>query len=65
MIQLNNPYLVSIIDSQKLDICEQGEPPIKVFFNDEYGKRTKLFTYELYIAMEYAQFGSLDDFAKE
>ena len=41
MIQLNNPYLVSIIDSYKLDLCEQGEPPITVFYNDEYGKRTK------------------------
>ena len=37
MIKLDNPYLVSIIDFYKLDLCEQGEPPIKVFFNDEYG----------------------------
>ena len=35
MIKLDNPYLVSIIDSFKLDLCEQGEPPIKVFYNDE------------------------------
>ena len=37
MIQLNNPYLVSIIDSYKLDLCEQGETPITVFYHDEYG----------------------------
>ena len=37
MIKLDNPSLVSIIDSYKLDLCDQGIPPIKVFYNDEYG----------------------------
>ena len=37
MIKLENPYLVSIIESSKLDLCEHGDSPIKVLYNDEFG----------------------------
>ena len=35
MIKVENPYLVSLIDSFKFDICEQGEKDVyKITFDD-------------------------------